>query len=63
MKKDAKILAEIMIELHIFFDSDMKKVATWLSTENLNFGGCSAMDLIRKNKIQKLHNFVMENMT
>lgn len=60
--KDAKMLAEIIIELHIFFDSDIKKVAAWLSTENLNFGGYSAMDLICKNKIQKLHQFVMKDM-
>lgn len=56
---DARMLAEVIIELHIFFDSDMDKVETWLSAENLNLGGASPMQLILLGKIKKLHQFVM----
>lgn len=53
------MLAEIMIELHIFFDSDMDKVEAWLNCENLNFGGASPMALIEMDRIKKLHQFVI----
>lgn len=60
--KDAKMLAEIMIELHIFFDSDMKKVATWLSTENTGLMRLTPMFLILHKNIEQVHKYVMENM-
>lgn len=56
------MLAEIMIELHIFFDSDMKKVATWLSTENAGLMRLTPMLLILHKNIEQVHKFVMENM-
>ena len=56
------MLAEIMIELHIFFDSDMKKVATWLSTENTGLMRLTPMFLILHKNIEQVHKYVMENM-
>ena len=58
-QKKAKMLAEIMVELHFFFDSDIKKVTKWLTTRNLNLGGCTPMQLIEVDKVSKLHEFVM----
>lgn len=59
---ESKMLAEIMLQLSIYFESDTDDIAEWLSFENLNFGGCSPMQLIKLGKIKKLHNFVMEEM-
>ena len=56
---DARMLAELIIELHIFFDSDMDKVEQWLNFENLNFGGTSPMALIENGRINKVYQFVM----
>lgn len=56
------MLAEIIIELHIFFDSDMKKVTKWLTTRNLNIGGITPMQLIEADKVIKLHQFVMSSL-
>lgn len=59
-KQKSKMLFDIIIELHIFFDSDKNKVVTWLSTDNLNFGDVSPMFLIENNKIHKVHQYIME---
>lgn len=56
---DERMLAEIIIELHIFFDSDMNKVEAWINTENLNLGGYRPFDLILVGKIKRLYQFVM----
>lgn len=56
---DARMLAELIIELHIFFDSDMDKVEQWLNFENLNFGGTSPMALIELGRINKVYRYVM----
>lgn len=56
---EARMLAEIMIELHVFFDSNMNNVEAWLKAKNLNLGGCSPMQLIKLNKTKKLYQFVM----
>lgn len=58
-KKDCKLLSDIIIELHVFFDSDAKKVASWLYMDNLNFGGTSPMKLIQRGRIQKVYDFVI----
>ena len=59
---EARMLAEVMIELHIFFDSDMDKVEAWLLTKNLNFGGFSPMDLINIGRISRIYKFVMRDL-
>lgn len=52
------MLMYIMIELHIFFDSDMKKCVQWLETENPNLGGTKPIELIKRGKTKKLYQFV-----
>lgn len=57
---DARMLAEIIIELYKFFEGDMDKVEQWLNFENLNFGGTSPMALIELGRINKVYQFVMK---
>lgn len=56
------MLAEAIIDLHIFFDRDMDKVAAWLNAYNKNFGGANPISLIKRGKISSLHKFVMKEM-
>ena len=56
---DAKMLAEIMIELHIYFESDSDDVATWLCSYNRNFD-IAPIELIKKFDLEKLHKYVLE---
>jgi hypothetical protein len=37
-----------------------EKVAAWLTTENLNFGGCAPVDLIHMGRAHKVTAFVDE---
>lgn len=58
--KDAKLLAELMLQLSIYFESDTDDVVEWLESDAVN--GFKPMDLIFYNGILKLHKYVMENM-
>ena len=53
------MISEIILELHIFFDSNMDKVVAWLNMKNLNLGGARPIDMIKMGKIKRLHQFVM----
>lgn len=59
---DAKMLAEIILELHIYFESDSDDVADWLCSFNRDLD-VTPMELIKKFDLEKLHQYVMENMT
>lgn len=64
MKKDQPLLPlcpktlDIIAGLFIFFEHDYKKCIAWLTTENLNFGGASPLDLIIFGKANKVLKFV-----
>lgn len=51
---------EICVILHVHF-GDYKKMYNWLTTENLNFGGVSPVQLIRSGRIKKVLDFVDAN--
>jgi hypothetical protein len=59
---EAKLLAELMIELHIWFESDCDDVADWLCSFNRDLDA-APMELIKKFEFENLHKYVMENMT
>jgi len=59
---DAKLLAELMIELHIYFESDSYDVADWLCKFNSDLNE-APIELIKKFDLEKLHKYVMETMT
>lgn len=59
---EAKLLAELMLQLSIYFESDTDDIAEWLNARNLNLGGYSPMFLIKNKHYKKLHKFVMEAM-
>lgn len=58
-KKDCEILVDIVLELHVFFDSEESKAALWLSTKNPHLGMCKPIDLIERGKILKVHQFII----
>lgn len=49
---------EICGHLHAIFDNDYSKVMAWLTTKNLNFGGCSPLMLINRGRGHKVLEFV-----
>lgn len=57
---DENMLSYIEQQLLDFFQGDKKKVDYWLSAKNLNFGGMSPQDLIRRGKIVKVYEFVKD---
>jgi len=62
--KDAKLLAELMLQLSIYFESDTDDIAEWLTTENAELYDCTPLQLIKEHLfINKVHKYVMENMT
>ncbi len=52
VKCDA-LLCEIIVNLHIVF-ADYEKIALWLRLKNLNFGGCSPLQLIARGRGHKV---------
>ena len=59
-ENNAKInsqLIEIIVELHVVFQ-DYSKISAWLKSKNLNFGGCSPLNLINKNRGHKVLEFI-----
>ncbi len=46
----------IVLDLHVFF-SDEKKVYYWLKTPNMNFGGCTPIQLINRGRGKVVYNF------
>lgn len=56
--KESEMLMFIMLELHIFFDSDMKNCITWLETKNSNLGGVRPIDMIKLGRTKKLYQFI-----
>lgn len=48
---------DIILGLHIIF-SDYKKMIMWLTTKNLNFGGCAPLDLINSGRSKKVMEFI-----
>lgn len=62
--KDAKLLAELMLQLSIYFESDTDDIAEWLTTENAELYDCKPLQLIKDRLfINKVHKYVMETMT
>lgn len=59
---EAKLLAELMLQLSIYFESDTDDVAEWLTTRNQGLSGYSPIFLIKNKHYKRLHRFVMENM-
>ena len=57
---EAKLLAELMLQLSIYFESDTDDVAEWLCSFNRDLDD-APMRFILKD-IEKLHKYVMENM-
>jgi hypothetical protein len=55
------ILVEIIVNLHAFFN-DTKKVALWMNTKNLKFGGASPMELIAKGRGGKVLSFIVSSL-
>lgn len=53
----SKELVEIILGLHVIFN-DESKVAAWISTPNLNFGGASPAELISKKRGYKVLKFI-----
>lgn len=53
----SKELTKIILGLHVIFN-DESKVAAWLSTPNLNFGGASPAELISRKRGYKVLEFI-----
>lgn len=61
---DVKLLAELMLQLSIYFESDTDDVAEWLTTNNKKLYNCRPIDLIwHDNLIDEVHKCVMKEMT
>ena len=60
---EAKLLAELMLQLSIYFESNTDDIAEWLMTENTGLFNRTPMFFILLPNIEQVHNFVMENMT
>lgn len=48
---------DIIVGLHVFF-SDYEKMMAWLTVDNLNLGGCSAIDLINRGRGKRVQEFI-----
>ena len=58
VKKITPILCDIIVELHVIF-ADTEKVAAWLNTPNLNFGGMKPIQLIESGRHVKVMDFIL----
>ena len=59
---EAKLLAELMLQLSIYFESDTDDIAEWLTTENTGLHNRTPMFFILLNDIELVHKFVMKDM-
>ena len=60
---DAKMLAELMLQLSIYFESDCDDIADWLTTENTGLHNCRPIDLLwHDSLLEDVHKFVMKDM-
>lgn len=56
------MFVEIVKMLDQFFKGDAAKVAIWLETSNLNFGGSSPIKVIKQGRVNKVHLFVKHSL-
>jgi hypothetical protein len=48
---------DAIVGVHVFYN-DSHKVALWLNTDNMNFGGCKPVDLLLRGRAKKVAQMV-----